>query len=150
MRIVFVRQERYSAGLPGSYKAWLSTSTVDARDRIPNTAYFRIDGTNIAYNLFDLTDGSLNAALNITELNQQVSGNVSTGTSADGTASGSTCNNWNSSSSGVSGRWGESNVAKGSWTASGVSSCNLPRRVYCFQVDTPGDVVLESTSSIVK
>lgn len=42
--------------LPGTYKAWLSTSTVDAKDRIGDHKWVLLNNTVIADNLTDLLD----------------------------------------------------------------------------------------------
>src|SRR5438067_1391069 len=58
------------AGLTGTYKAWLSSSSVDARDRLTHSAipYVLSDRTTVvADNWSDLVDGSLKHAIDKTE-----------------------------------------------------------------------------------
>ena len=66
-----------SAGLPGTYKAWLSDSTASPSTRFTQSAvlpYRRVDGTLVARNWADLTDlilaapiNALAAPINVTE-----------------------------------------------------------------------------------
>ena len=73
-----------TAGLSGTYVAWLSTSTTDARDRIDDASYIRVDGTPIANNLADLIDGSLQNAVLLDETGTTMAVRVWTGTLALG------------------------------------------------------------------
>lgn len=58
-----------TAGLTGTFKAWLSdgTSSPSARFTRSTVPYMRVDGVLVANNWSDLTDGSLLAPINITE-----------------------------------------------------------------------------------
>jgi hypothetical protein len=62
-----------AAGLPGTFKAWLSAGEVSSSPSVRFTKsdvpYALIDGTIIAANWADLTDGALQAPINKTELN---------------------------------------------------------------------------------
>lgn len=67
-----------SAGLPGTYKAWLSNSSTSAADRWThsNLAYVRTDGEIIAADWANLVDGSMALAttINANEYGQYVQG----------------------------------------------------------------------------
>src|SRR5262245_59197581 len=92
------------AQLPGAFKAWLSDSTTDARDRLTQATvpYIRVDGIQIADGFQDLVDGSLDAPINVTEQGDTVPPFqlVWTGTNEEGRlglgpgASIQTCTEW--------------------------------------------------------
>jgi len=67
----FCQQRATAAGLPGTYKAWLSAGTVStgpaSRFIKASIPYALVDGTVIANNWADLTDGAINVPLNLTE-----------------------------------------------------------------------------------
>jgi hypothetical protein len=97
-------QERAEdAGLAGTWTAWLSTSSkdgvpgVDAIDRILDGRYELVDGTVIADDMADLTDGELNAPINLNEFGSKENDDTWTGTRPDGTDTGTNCSNWTSS-----------------------------------------------------
>ncbi len=58
-----------AAGRPGTFKAWLSDSSTTAGERLTHSTvpYVRTDGTVIAMNWDDLTDGTINVALSVDE-----------------------------------------------------------------------------------
>ncbi len=87
------RAER--AGLTGTWTAWLSTTTEDAIDRIPDGQYELVDGTVIAEDKADLTDGTLNAPINLNQDGNPIPGDfVWTGTNLLGRSTGTNCSNW--------------------------------------------------------
>jgi len=94
-----------AAGLPGTYKAWLSDSPSSPATRFTRSMvpYMRVDGVKVADDWADLTDGSLDAPIATTETGAAKGmwfalwiSNVWTATRADGTSTGSFCNNWTS------------------------------------------------------
>lgn len=143
-----------TAGLPGTYFAWLSTSTVDAVDRISASpgAFTLVDGTVLATSLADLTDGILNAPIVFDENGAAPAfPRVWTGTAPDGTAcfqgSGGNCNmtspgndgldrsacaDWTSTAGGSEATTGY-DAADGNWTLEGDRACSDQHRVYCVQ-----------------
>lgn len=132
--------EASAASLSGSYTAWLSTSTVNAIDRISEGLYTRVNGTVIAINKSDLTDGQLLASIRFTAANEQAQDWVVwTGTIANGTVfTNAHCSNWTSSTNGVNGRIGDNNITNGNWTsaynATDWGGCNVNfGRLYCFE-----------------
>ncbi len=126
------------AALGGSWKAWLSDSTTTAASRLGHATvpYKLINGTTIANNWTDLTDGSLVSKINIDEFGKEVpSADVWTGTAGDGLYAGSSCNNWTSRDSSVTGMIGNvSAVRSVAWTRSGPgSACSNSGKLYCFE-----------------
>jgi len=130
-----------SAGLGGSWKAWLSTSTVHAKDRISDGLYVRVDNsTIIATSKTDLLDGTLQNSISKTAMGVDASDwPMWTGTLSDGTViTNKHCSNWTSNSSGINGRIGDRSVKGIEWTdyydASGFSGCaTVFGRIYCFE-----------------
>lgn len=129
------QQRAVTAGLSGMYTAWLSTNTVNAKDRIPDASYYLVGGGLIASNKAELTSGSISSPINRTEFGSLAGPNVGarTGTNFQGNINTPNCNNWTSGSSSVSGRGGFVNDSNSYWTQGGTSACNLNRRLYCFE-----------------
>lgn len=116
-----------------NWVAWLSTSTLDARDRIVNATYRLPNGVKIADDKNDLLNGSLDAAINVgADGSTGIAAFPGTGTLANGTNSGVNCNNWSSL---VSTRTaGYSQVSNDTWTNYTAASCNAATMlVYCFE-----------------
>lgn len=132
------------ANLGGTWKAWLTDDQINAASRFSHNSgpYKLINGTLIANNWLDLTDGSLQAAINITELNQTMnSWGIWTNTQIDGTLMnyGSTsCSNWSSSTKGVYGGLGSNinvstPVTNSLWTWNSSDYCSNAYPLYCFE-----------------
>lgn len=132
----------------GNWKAWVSTTTVNAKDRIQDAIYRRSDNvTVIANNKADLTDGTL-----VNSISTASNVPVFTGTNPNGVYNASpffsnpspngNCNNWTTSSnSGTNALYGRSNATNNEWTlytfnygcnpsTSGLGSL---ARLYCFE-----------------
>lgn len=91
-----------------TWKAYLSTSTVDARDRIGTGPWFNQKGVQVASSVANLHDAAANAINKETALDENgavVNGrgdmpnqhDIVTGSNADGTKTPNHCNNWTSS-----------------------------------------------------
>lgn len=141
------------AGLPGSYVAWLSTSSVNAISRLGSARGFvRIDGKPFANSAADIVANRVFNPIRLNESGVDVSSGVSpgasnltvfTGTLDDGTvAMGATCNDFTDNSPPTAGlpnaRRGEVSGGPVTWTARQNSNCSTTRRLYCFQVDHTG------------
>ncbi|MET0427913.1 MAG: hypothetical protein ABW026_05375, partial [Microvirga sp.] len=141
-------QARAVAGmLPGTYLAWLSDSTGNPASRMTKSAvaYVRPDGTKIANNWADLTDGGLIATVDMTELKgptpvgtTNCAGGgfktVWTNTTPAGIQSSAfnSCSNWSSEAGGSA--WGKADDATAAWTqwcSGGICSWLSP--IYCVQ-----------------
>jgi hypothetical protein len=139
-----------AAGLSGTFKAFLSTSTVNAVDRLvvpstttPARGWVRLDGRP----LFDaVTDISSLHRIWYPVLYDEngdalVAGDdgVWTGTLPDGTPTGYTCSSWKAGSE--AGTWGEATSGAQLWVDANRSLCDdgpnyfSPFRFYCFMVD---------------
>ena len=129
-----------AAGLSnsGNFIAWLSTSTVDAIDRLSSDAVWCLtNGTSIvARDRADLIDGVLGSRINMDEDGNTISSNMNvwTGTKADGTNGGeNTCSDWTLNSGG-SARMGTAMFPNTSWTEfSTMTTCGNTWRLYCFE-----------------
>jgi hypothetical protein len=112
-----------------------------AVDRIPDGEYQLLNGTIVANDKTDLTDGDLDAAINLTENEDTLgAGNVWTGTIADGTGGGvGTCTVWTTSDAGTRGRVGDPTATDQTWSDLGEGdpntgglTCDTQLHLYCF------------------
>ncbi|MFT3772526.1 MAG: hypothetical protein QM820_44600 [Minicystis sp.] len=134
--------EAMAAHLGGVYKAWLSTSTEDARDRIaPVGPWQRVDGVIVfpghavvgspLYYLQVTASGDTLYASTYPE--------VWTGTTVDGVYAPdhAACGDWASGSSGQKGNYGIVVSDNSDWTDYGLFDetlpCNARARLYCFE-----------------
>jgi hypothetical protein len=129
------------AGLsgPDAYVAWLSTSTVDARDRLGTAGpWKRLDGVPIAADLPDLLDRETFTSISVTERGDYVRGPAWTGTRDSGVAvDGWTCDDWSDET--ALGHYGQSNETSVHWTNYGGGPCNsTDARLYCFSRNQDG------------
>jgi hypothetical protein len=130
-----------AAGIEGkTWRAYLSTSTVDARDRIGDGPWYNVEGEMIAANVAELHgDNNLTGETAIDENGDtpaylvMVDGaaeragdslvhDILTGTNEDGTANEATCNNWTDGSADVQAMLGHAdrmgrNPGLNSWNA---------------------------------
>jgi len=134
-----------AAGIGGTWRAWLSTNTVDAKDRIADALYYNqgpSERSIIAFSKGDLIDGSIRNLIKYNENGNFTNGRVWTGTNSNGEARqfGSTyynCNHWTSASSSLVGRIGTNLQRDGGWTSSSNLQChwdyNTRAHLYCFE-----------------
>ncbi len=134
-----------SAGLAGSYLAWLSTDAASPSTRFNHSTlpYRLVDGTTVAVDWDDLVDGTLNAAIAVTELGGAVPpGDTGCGgadfptawsatTSSGGFSGSGNCLDWTSIDD--SGAWGLATATDGSWSdwCTG-GTCSWLSPLYCF------------------
>jgi len=133
----FCQIQANAASVQGTFKAWISNSTVSAADRLAHSTvpYVLPSGTQIASNWGDLTSCvNTKIILNETATGATVSFSptVWTGTACDGTYLYSDCNGWTSNSNSVTGLVGNCTNAV-VWTEEQPQSCNRPGLLYCFQ-----------------
>lgn len=129
-----------SGAPPGTYKAWLSDSVSSAESRLTHNdgPYLRPDGMIVADNWGDLTDGSLDNPINVTELLMTLPltppAPVWTGTDPMGKSVGPNCADWTggSTSQGIIGTAG---AVGADWTIlPNANSCfNENVHLYCIQ-----------------
>jgi len=133
-----------AAGLPfpASFVAWLSTSTVNAADRLAGDGPWKaLDGWQLATSKADLTDGSIATAVRL----WQSGGGVAysyywTGSTQAGSYDGSldaTCNDWTSAAAGTVGTMGAAGESDRFWTTDLGGTCSVGSHLLCMS-----DVVL--------
>jgi hypothetical protein len=116
--ICSARAAAIGLGNASRFKAWLSTSSVDAKDHITsNGPWVRLDGVTLADSKADLTDGSLFTAISLTETGIYVSSHpVWTGTGAMGVRAGGTCDDWAGSAASLETTAGNAALANSGWS----------------------------------
>ena len=125
------------AGLAGTYVAWISTTKVNAIDRVTGTGpWVRVDGQEVAKDKTQLASGQLTNPLRRTEKGDEPpveADRTWTATTKDGKYDGfPDCNGWAGSSG--TGGVGEAEHDGSKWTALLVDeACTEVNRVYCFQ-----------------
>lgn len=125
-------------GLPGTYVAYLSTATVDARDRLGTArGWVRVDGQPVADTAADVAAGRLLYPPRLDELGAMVVGFgdcAVTATDETGSRSGSSCSDF-SAVSAESLLCGKPATSTSSWTRGTAATCMSMVRLYCFGVD---------------
>jgi len=125
---------------PGTYLAWLSDGTDSPDTRFTKTAhpYMMPDGTKIAEDFFDLTDGSILSAIDIGPTGKSLGLTYyGTGTNADGTTAQyfQTCDGWTADPvAGFRGMAGSIRRGSSLWSSGYAStSCSVTNKLVCFQ-----------------
>jgi hypothetical protein len=127
-----------AAGLPGTYKAWLSDSLTDVKTRVTQSTsqYILIDGTVIAASYVALTSGTIAHAIDLDETGTHVASDVFTDSNPNGVATEVdplfTCNDWTADNT-LIGEVGRSDAKTKSWTEDGDGLCQSPSSIYCIQ-----------------
>jgi len=145
-----------NAKLGGTWLAWLGGRTTKGQHWAPaNTfnrstvPYVRMDGKPVAKNWSDIADGSLSAAINVTEHKQvapkdtggayckgrtRVWTNVNANGGISTTAYHYQCYYWTQNSSSRRGYTGDANLTTVHWTFTKCAErCNIAARLYCFE-----------------
>ncbi|MDP1602252.1 MAG: DUF1554 domain-containing protein [Legionella sp.] len=128
-----------SVGLTGVWRAWLSTAVVNASTNIlydSSITYVRSSQTStVIAPPGTLLSGTL-ATTFFTETGVAPPGGVEvhTGTLQNGTNAGNNCINWTSGVAANAGLVGKTTETNAGWTNTGLSACDFPARLYCFQV----------------
>jgi hypothetical protein len=136
------RSRAAAAGLPKpqSFVAWLSTSAVDAIDRVTSNGPFkRVDGVQLSATKSGLVDPglgqyALETTLGVDEFGDYVSQYAWTGSNTLGERAPETCADWESDLAGDSGQRGITQEIRGFWTTSNpaVACTATNQRLYCF------------------
>lgn len=124
-----------------TYRAWLSDSTTDARDRFKQGRgrLVMANGLVLAKSWSALLAGQLESPLVVTEKSETYQGAVWTGTRPDGTGvpDAEHCEDWATKSVLPKGHFGYSDRMTGEWTLAvdgdQPASCYVDFAVYCFQ-----------------
>jgi hypothetical protein len=137
----FCQTHANAAVLGGTWKAWLSTENISARDRLTHHAgaYVRLDNAQIAASWSDLVDGSLMNSISVSEFGTAVPlSEAWTSTLEDGTSyfdpyEERHCLDWGSADVNFEGSTGRVTAADTWWTNSYVYGCQYNHRLYCFE-----------------
>jgi hypothetical protein len=129
------------AGLPGTYKAWLSDHLSSPSTRFTQSAnpYFLVDGTTmIAKNWSDLVSGNIRAAIDKDEAGTlRTSSQVWTQSSAAGAEQRNStvggCSNFTSATTSDQGYYGFTSNTNATWSFLSSIACDHTLRLYCFQ-----------------
>jgi hypothetical protein len=134
------QQIALTAGLDGTYMAWLSNAITSPSSRFTHSKapYVRTDGTKVANDWNGLTSGTLFVPINRDEKATVVSAttDVWTDTEANGTAiaSGSSCSGWTTTIGGAMGSYGHAAATDATWTNAGaVIVCTAYNHYYCVE-----------------
>ena len=124
-----------TAGITGTFKAWLSDSSTNAIDRLTsNGPWVRLDGVKIADDKTDLIDGRLFTPIDVNEMgNYSAVHPVWTGTDSSGNKLLTTCSDWQSNLDTEQGTWASAPLANNNWTNQRTEQCNLSNSLYCFE-----------------
>ncbi len=130
-------------GLPDplSYRAWLSDSTTDARDRFTRGRgrLVMVNGLVLATSWEALLAGELQNPFEVTEISETYHGPVWTGTRPDGTLvpGAENCDEWSTDSFLKTAYYGYSDRTTPEWTLSAADDnpifCNSSNALYCLQ-----------------
>lgn len=124
-----------------SYRAWLSDSERDAKDRLKRGRgrLVMVNGLVLARSWDALLAGELENPLEVTEKSETYHGGVWTGTRPDGTAvpGSEHCEDWKTDSIFPTGHFGYSDRMMGEWTLAvdpdQPATCPVDFAIYCFQ-----------------
>ncbi len=137
---------------PRTWRAYLSATSVDARDRIGIGPWVNALGQSVATSVTDLHTLGASRGPAITLLTDEhgttrrTEHDILTGSTDQGIKTTATCSDWTSSSDTAQGRVGHvdwSEFANGTWNSvhtspcseSGLASNNGAGRTYCFAID---------------
>jgi hypothetical protein len=127
---------------PTKFKAWLSDSTHNAKDRITSDGpWYRLDGVKVADNkaaliATDTTPLFTAIAVNETGAYTTVDFPVWSGTHIDGTNIASyNCSDWGNDTSGANSRIGDADTSFYYWTWYANVTCANLAALYCFEDD---------------
>jgi hypothetical protein len=131
-----------AAGVAQLGGTWLAFIVDDANDLQRHSQatvpYMRLDGTWLADDWTDLTDGSLAATADRDQQGQSVGGNAWTGFKQVGGGGAANCDNWSTAQRGClqggpCGAAGETGMTDGHWQGWFVFHCSDNYRLYCIE-----------------
>jgi hypothetical protein len=130
---LFCNRAAVTAGIGGSWRAWLSDSSNNAFDRVLGGPWYRTDGQMAFANRAALASGPL-VPLDRDENGSPLPADqlVFTGTGTSGQWAGMDCAGWSTSSMGV-GVNGDADSTNTLWTIVGAIPCNTGAHLYCFE-----------------
>ena len=119
------------------YKAWISTSEVQPKDRLYHARgpYKLVNGLRVAANWDALVSGSLENPINVTELGETSETLVFTGTLPDGSRvpTSTHCDDWTDNDGDNFGWYGASTESDYNWTYALEQECGGGSNLICFE-----------------
>jgi hypothetical protein len=127
-----------AANFPGTYKAWLSSATETAAQRLAHFSgpYVLPNGTKVADDWTDLTDGTLDNPINYNNAGQLILGAQQAWTATTELGAlhpAGNCNGFTSAASNVFARVGRVASSDSQWSTSVTDTCNVSHFIYCFE-----------------
>ena len=143
-------QERAdAAGLPGTYRAWLSSAQQDAKDRLGTArGWLRTDGKPFARDLAQVLQGAFYHPPMLDEYGNAPSNwlvwtatlHSGVGLDDDG---GQMCAGWTSEDPERSALQGDREAGGSWWTSRRLGACNEAAHLYCFGIDEEYELEVE-------
>jgi hypothetical protein len=128
-----------AAGLGGTYRAYLSTPTVNAISRLGSASgWIRKDGKPVANTTAELASGHLYYPPRITETGVDVgTGDAWTASTASGqfNTQYASCADWTSASTTIFAKTGWAYANSSMFSSISATNCSVAKRLYCFGVD---------------
>lgn len=135
-----------SAGLPGTWSAVLSTTSVNAKDRFHSTgSIYNMQFERVATSITDIWDGTLDYHIGYTENKAFTNATSWTGSTSTGDTGATQCTNWTTNSSGVTGYYGVANAVNTTWMYNSTTPCNGVYPIYCTNAARNGVLELSIT-----
>lgn len=126
------RSRAESAGLPGTFIAFLSTSTTDAIGRLSGSrGWERVDGKPVVDTIEDLMAEKQYYPIDLDEQGQPLTFAVATGSHSTGLRDVANCTDWTSTTD--SATFGSPTSSSGASIRFGYTSCSVDMTVYCFE-----------------
>jgi hypothetical protein len=125
-----------SAGLCGTFKAWLSDRAHSASSRLTHASvpYVHADGVRVVANDWArLVSGTLLTWIDTDEKNGVASEYAWTDTTTTGDISTDSCEDWTLEATTETGRMGATNQVSSAWTEGGWVNCSSTVSLYCVQ-----------------
>ncbi len=132
-----------AAGRPGTYRAWLASSTVSAISRLGTArGWVRVDGRPFVNAQSDLTSGRIFYTPTLNESGASVDGaNVRTSVQQTGGTQANDCNGWtDGTSTATTHNFGSASNGTFSWSSNGGATCASSMPLYCFGIDRAATV----------
>jgi hypothetical protein len=119
----------------GQWRAWLSSSAVNAIDRIVDVGpWYRLDQqTKLFENRVGIAQGPLAPIEDPTNTNAGVRRLFWTGTQLDGTATSANCTDWTAYVGGVTATVGRTDTTGPGWIEPTLQSCSTYLSLLCFE-----------------
>ena len=124
-----------AATLGGTWRAWLSSSTINAIDRIADVGpWYRLDGAKVFNNKASIVTAGPLVAIDVNEVGGTPKANTWTGTKKSGVFDSFSCHDWTDEAP-VNGYEGIVGITVGVtfWTESSSNPCHLENTLYCFE-----------------